>query len=158
MGAVLTVVAWVVGVVAGIGGLFVLGMRGKWAIVQTPIRQLNKRFSNPRQMKTAGTPGAYAGIVRHVGRSSGKTYETPVSFVRTDEGYVAALVYGSGTDWMKNLLAAGEAELTVEGETHRVDEPTIVDADTALRWFSDSDLKTFRLMHIEEFLTVRLAA
>jgi len=38
-------------------------------------------------MKTAGTPGAYAGAITHVGRRSGRVYETPVGPFATDDGF-----------------------------------------------------------------------
>ncbi|MGZ4612806.1 MAG: hypothetical protein ACXV1K_06490 [Kineosporiaceae bacterium] len=51
-------------------------------------------------MRTAGSPGAYASVVRHVGRTSGRRYETPVVPVATDGGFVVPLPYGPGTDWL----------------------------------------------------------
>ena len=48
--------------------------------------------------------------IRHRGRKSGKTYETVVSPFR--KGNVVAVVLGHGkTDWVKNVLAAGEADV-----------------------------------------------
>ena len=47
---------------------FVFGMRAKSPVVLRAVRRFNRRFMNPGQMKTAGTPGAYAGVIRHVVR------------------------------------------------------------------------------------------
>jgi len=48
--------------------------------------------------------------IKHRGRKSGKTYETIVTAYR--KGNVLAIALGHGkTDWVKNVLAAGEADL-----------------------------------------------
>jgi deazaflavin-dependent oxidoreductase (nitroreductase family) len=48
--------------------------------------------------------------IKHRGRKSGKTYETIVTAYR--KGNVMAIALGHGkTDWVKNVLAAGEADL-----------------------------------------------
>ena len=74
---VMTVVWVIVGFVALLALVFVvffLGMRGKWRFVQNGVRRMNRRFMNPRQLRTAGSPGAYAGVIHHVGRVSGKAF------------------------------------------------------------------------------------
>lgn len=101
-----------------------LGMRNKW----TPVLDFQRRVNhtmNTRQMKDAGTPGAYASIIRHTGRTSGKAYETPVVPFPLGDGFVIALPYGTRPDWLKNVLAAGRAELVHEGETVAVDSPVV---------------------------------
>ena len=50
------------------------------------VRRFNRAFGNPHQMKTAGTPGAYASVIRHVGRKTGRSYETPVVPFATQMG------------------------------------------------------------------------
>jgi deazaflavin-dependent oxidoreductase (nitroreductase family) len=48
--------------------------------------------------------------IKHRGRKSGKPYETIVTAYR--KGDVLAIALGHGkTDWVKNVLAAGEAEV-----------------------------------------------
>jgi hypothetical protein len=77
---------------------FVFGMRAKSPVVLRAVRRFNHRFINPRQLKTAGTPGAYAGVIRHVGRRSGRVFETPVGPFATDDGFVIALPYRTSSD------------------------------------------------------------
>src|SRR5690606_31926784 len=74
----LTALAGLVLFIVVVGAAWILGMRAKWTQVLDAQRWANQHLLNPRQMRTAGTPGAYAGIVRHVGRRSGRAYETPV--------------------------------------------------------------------------------
>ena len=113
-------------VVLAIGIVFFVGMRTKSPLVQNTVRRFNRAFGNPHQMKTAGTPGAYASVIRHVGRKTGRRYETPVVPFATDDGFVIALPYGPGTDWIKNVLATGSATIVTEGETWLVDRPELV--------------------------------
>ncbi|MGF1595335.1 MAG: nitroreductase/quinone reductase family protein [Acidimicrobiales bacterium] len=55
-------------------------------------------------------------VIRHVGRSSGRPYRTPLEALPVDGGFIFTLVYGSRSDWVQNVLAAGEATLEVEGK------------------------------------------
>lgn len=148
----MTVLWWVLGTLAAAGGVFFAGMRGKWRPVVDGVRRMNRRFMNPMQMKTAGRPGAYAGIIRHVGRSSGRAYETPVGIEETPDGFVIALPYGARADWVRNVLASGGAELVYEGDVIAVDGPRVVGGADAFEYFDDGDLRTFRMMKVDDFL------
>jgi deazaflavin-dependent oxidoreductase (nitroreductase family) len=142
-------------VVLGLGllaGTFFLGMRSKNPIVLGAVIWLSKAVFNRAQMRTAGTPGAYAGIVRHVGRVSGRAYETPVSPVPTDDGFAIALVYGNRTSWLRNVLASGRATLVTEGETWEVDRPELVPMTAVERWFSAGDVRSFNRMRVVDAL------
>ncbi|REF36183.1 nitroreductase family deazaflavin-dependent oxidoreductase [Thermasporomyces composti] len=66
------------------------------------------------------------GVLTHVGRRSGHRYRTPLNVFRTPDGYVVALTYGPDADWVKNVLAAGECELTTRGRTVRLRDPRVV--------------------------------
>jgi len=66
------------------------------------------------------------GILRHRGRRSGKTYETPVNLFRDGDEIVIALTYSSNSDWVKNVLAAGECGISTQGETLALSRPRLV--------------------------------
>ena len=83
-------------VVVAIALVFLLGMRAKSPFVLGPLVRLQRAVINPRQMRSAGSPGAYAAIIRHRGRTSGQPYETPVGVVAPDDGFLIALPYGLG--------------------------------------------------------------
>ncbi len=52
--------------------------------------------------------------IKHRGRTSGKPYETVVTTYR--KGNVLAIALGHGkTNWVKNVLAAGEADVQFSG-------------------------------------------
>lgn len=155
LGVVLTVVAVVVLVLIALGAVWFVGMRTKWRPVIDFQRRANRRVVNPRQMRTAGEPGAYAGIVRHVGRRSGRAYETPVVPLPTDGGFVIVLVYGDRTEWVRNVLAAGRATIALEGESYDVVDPEVVPADESGRDWTDAERKEMRRFGNRVCLRVR---
>ncbi len=71
-------------------------------------------------------------MVTHVGRRSGKTYQTPLDAFPTETGYVLVARYGPESDWVRNVLAAGAATLRVDGTEHALGSPQLVDLDQAL--------------------------
>lgn len=138
--------------VAGLAVTFVLGMRRKSPAVLGAVRRMNKAVMNPAQLKTAGTPGAYASVVRHEGRRSGRTYETPIVAVPTDAGFVTALPYGDSADWVRNVLASGRATIVHEGEVFEVDEPELVALAEVADLFPDSDQRAHDVFRVERAL------
>ena len=142
--------------VAAIGAVFAIGMRTKYPPVTTAVRRMNRKVMNPRAMKTAGTPGAFAGIIRHVGRTSGTEYETPIGPYASGDGFVVALPYGTSPDWLKNLMAAGSAVIVHEGKTYTVDQPEIIDTAEALEDVPPGEQMSLRVFNINEFLRVRV--
>ena len=143
-----------VGVVA-IALVFVLGMRAKSPLVLSPLIRLQRAIINPKQMRSAGTPGAYASVIRHRGRTSGRPYETPVGVVAADDGFVIALVYGSRTSWLQNVLASGSATIVHEGQTYEVDQPEIIPMQEVAARFTSGDQQGFRWLAVDQALRVR---
>ena len=138
-----------------IGTVFMVGMRTKFPPVLHAVRRFNRAFTNPRAMKKAGTPGAYASVIRHVGRTTGRPYETPVEAFATDDGFLIALPYGSDTDWLKNVLASGSATIVDEGNTCRVEQPELVPTAVAAPHLPPKEQRTLRLFAVEHCLRVR---
>jgi deazaflavin-dependent oxidoreductase (nitroreductase family) len=135
--------------------VLLLGMRANSRVVLSLVRSLNRRFVNPRQMRTAGKPGAYAGVIRHVGRRTGNVYETPVGPYATDGGFVIALPYGARTEWVKNVVAARSATLVTEGATYRVDNPEIVPLAEVVDAVPERERRSLRLFRVDQALRVR---
>ena len=50
-----------------VAAVFVGGMRAKWPPVVDTVRRTHRAVFNPEQMKSAGTPGAFASVIRHTG-------------------------------------------------------------------------------------------
>lgn len=71
-------------------------------------------------------------VVHHVGRKSGRRYHTPVLAFSLGEGTLTPLPYGTDTDWLLNLRAAGTGELEILGRRQRVENPRVIGTDAAL--------------------------
>lgn len=145
LGALLLVAVAAVSVV-------VIGIRTKYPPVLNRVRRYARDVGNPRQLRSAGTPGANASILRHTGRRSGREYETPVTATQTADGFVIGLPYGPNTDWLKNVLASGSATMVYQGSSYPVDGPEVIPSAEAAHDFSAGERRTLRLFGVEECL------
>ncbi len=109
------------------------------------LAKINKRLFNPGQVRKGKYP-----VVTHIGRTSGHTYRTPLDAFPTKTGYVLVARYGPESDWVQNVLAAGEATLRVDGTEHLLGSPRLVDLDDALDALADDPPKDFT--RAEDFL------
>ena len=120
------------------------------------VRTFNKCVLNPAMMQLARKHW-YAAVIRHTGRRSGKKYATPVVADRVDDGFILPLPYGTGVDWLRNVVAAGGATVTVDGETFDVVEPEVIDAATAAPQLSPRRRHAFQRFGIKSFVKLTLA-
>ncbi|HTI74543.1 MAG TPA: nitroreductase family deazaflavin-dependent oxidoreductase [Mycobacterium sp.] len=89
------------------------------------LARFNRHVTNPIQRIWAGwAPGM--GILEHAGRKSGKQYRTPLNVFPTEDGVVIVLTYGPDRDWLKNISAAGRAQMKSRGKTTEFVEPKVV--------------------------------
>ena len=65
------------------------------------------------------------GVVVHTGRRSERQYRTPVNVFRRGDRYIIALTYGSNSEWVRNVLAAGGCTLETRGRTRRFSSPRL---------------------------------
>lgn len=158
MPAVLMFLAGLAVAISAVAICFVVGLRTKSPLVLRPLIWFSRRFMNPAQMRTAGRPGAYAGIIRVRGRRTGRVIETPVGIVAVDDAFLIATPYGAGAQWLRNVLAAGEAELVWEGHTYQVDRPEVLQMRDVVRHFSRTDQRLFRLMRTDHCVRLRRVA
>ena len=158
----LQVILTVAGILAlaavSISVLFVLGMRAKSPLVQVPIIWLGKHQFNKIALRTAGTPETGTSIVRHRGRTSGRTFETPVGVMATDDGFLIALPYGRRSNWLRNVLADGGATLVHHGETVEVEAPEIVPMSSVETAFAPREQRMHRIFHVTDALHLRRVA
>jgi deazaflavin-dependent oxidoreductase (nitroreductase family) len=85
------------------------------------LARVNKRVFNPLEMRRGVEP-----VLIHVGRSSGKTYRTPLDAHPLQDGYLFIPMYGPRTDWLKNVIAAGAARLSIGGTEIELESPRLV--------------------------------
>ncbi len=64
-------------------------------------------------------------IISYRGRKSGKTHRTPMNVFRDGDDYIFALTYGSDVQWVKNVLAAGSADVQIGDRTIALTDPEL---------------------------------
>lgn len=148
----------VLGVIAAPVVLLVAGMRWKLTPVLDAVRRINKSVTNPRVASTAGTAGTQTSLIRHTGRKSGRTYETPVDVVPTASGFLIALPYGTRVDWLRNILAAGSATVLTQGQSIAVDTPTLVATQNVSPLLPRGTRRVLRLFNVRECLHLERSA
>jgi deazaflavin-dependent oxidoreductase (nitroreductase family) len=136
---------------------FTLAFRTKWPALHDRVRRFNRDVMNRRQLRTAGQAGVDYSVVVHVGRRSGRTYRTPVGAVPADDGFVVGLPYGPGTDWVRNVVAAGGATVEHDGRTVAVDRPEVTDSKAVSGLFGRAERLMQRLYGVDDFLLLREA-
>jgi hypothetical protein len=100
--------------------------------VRDAVRIFNKYLLNPAMLHLAGRKHWYA-------------------------GFIFSLPYGTGVDWLRNVLAAGRAAVTVDGQTYDAVEPEILDAAAASPQLSARRRRAFQRFRIDNYLKGKLA-
>jgi deazaflavin-dependent oxidoreductase (nitroreductase family) len=95
------------------------------------------KYINPVAVPIARfTPGIT--VIKHRGRKTGRALETAVSAYR--KGHTVAIMLAHGkTNWVKNVLAAGEADIRLGRRYVHLVNPRIVEAgtdDRSLPWMA----------------------
>ena len=126
-------------------------MRGS---MQNGLR-LFTRAMRPLALRSAGKEGSNTSVVRHVGRRSGRTFETPVVAVHHDDSFLIAMPYGKRTDWLKNVLDKGSAAIVTNGQVYEVDRPEVIPMADATSYFRPREQRIHRQFHVDTALQVR---
>jgi len=119
------------------------------------MRFFSKRVINPVVLKFAGSPHSTFAVIRHVGRRSGKAYETPLLVAPIEDGFVIELTYGLAVDWYRNVVAAGECTLLWHGREHVCDEFEPLDAEIALPAFPLALRLPLRIFGAQHFVRMK---
>jgi deazaflavin-dependent oxidoreductase (nitroreductase family) len=110
------------------------------------------RWYNGTRLKCAGSEHSATAILTHVGRRSGRTYETPLGAWAYGDGFVLSLAYGSDTDWCRNVMAAGTGRLAWKGRTYELEQPEIVSGPEVMRVWPVWERIALRAAGIDHFL------
>jgi deazaflavin-dependent oxidoreductase (nitroreductase family) len=99
------------------------------------MRYINKYVTN-RVLHgfTSYSHGPFA-IIHHIGRRSGKSYETVIWVWKIREGFVIALTLGSEVDWYRNMKASNGGKVYWHRRLYVVGKPELIDTETALTAF-----------------------
>ncbi len=91
------------------------------------LAKVNKRVFNPREVKKGKYP-----VLTHLGRTSGREYRTPMDAFRIDGGFILAVRYGPGSDWVQNTLRSGSGRLSLDGTEHQLHSPRLMTESEAV--------------------------
>ena len=94
-----------------------------------------KHYFNPLTRRIARSSFGPFAIVRHIGRRSGKQYETPIIVQPVEDGFIFELTYGPEVDWYKNMQAAGGCTLVWHGKEYVIDRIEPIDTETGMAAF-----------------------
>jgi deazaflavin-dependent oxidoreductase (nitroreductase family) len=89
------------------------------------VRPFTMLLINPLARLFAGWMPGF-GLLTYRGRTSGHVYQLPMNVFRRGEHYIFVLTYGSESQWVKNVLAAGECQIRVGGRDLRLVDPELI--------------------------------
>jgi deazaflavin-dependent oxidoreductase (nitroreductase family) len=119
------------------------------------IRPFTTHVFNPISRRFVRWLPGFA-ILAYSGRRTGKAYRTPMNAFRHGGEWVFALTYGSDVQWVKNVLAGGEATLEIRRRKIRLVEPELI-VDPRRRLMPFGVRQVLGLMRVSEFLRMRPA-
>ncbi len=90
-------------------------------------------------------------LIRHGGRRTGHSYETPLVLARTPDGFVAELTYGPGVDWYRNITAAGRCIVIQHGVEYPIDRIDPCSTEDGVAAFGPPRSLILRLLRRHEF-------
>ena len=101
------------------------------------LGRLHQRYLNRTALRLAGH-GSLADL-EHVGRRSGVVRHTPLRAFRSQDSVVVGINFGTRSDWLQNLRAAGRGRMLLKGELLELGAPTVVPVREGVRgmpwWF-----------------------
>jgi len=120
------------------------------------VRPFTMLFINPVARRFAGWMPGF-GLLTYRGRATGRVYRLPINVFKRGEHYIFVLTYGSESQWVKNVLAAGECEIRVGGRDVHLVEPELISNPPwdLLPW--PARLIERRAAGVTEFLRMRAA-
>lgn len=116
------------------------------------------RFLNPLTLLVAGRGWMpVLGVLEHRGRTSGRTYSTPLGVRRLGDSFVMPLTFSVNAAWYRNVVAAGHCVVRYQGREHLLVQPEVIAYAAAESAFPGYERLQFRLIGIAEFLRMREA-
>jgi deazaflavin-dependent oxidoreductase (nitroreductase family) len=94
-------------------------------------------------------------LIRHTGRKSGRTYETPVILVEIPEGFIAELTYGENVNWYRNVVAAGGCVVLHRHKAYRVNRIEPCSAERGRRAYPAPFRQILTITHRHDFRLLR---
>ena len=135
---------------------------GPSAFVRNVMGPMTKVL-NPIILRRAGRRHfSMAALIVHTGRKSGRRYQTPAVARLTGNTFVIPLTFGSGSDWSRNVRAAGRCSIKLNGVDYEATAPEVANAadvrPVMRSAFSPVQRGMFRMLGIKQVLVLKLAA
>jgi deazaflavin-dependent oxidoreductase (nitroreductase family) len=150
----------VFGVVLAVGGVVLT-----WLVVFPRVFRRNrdrmleigllKKFLTSYNAMTrhiSGTERSSWGLLTHVGRRSGRTYQTSLGTCTYGDGFLLPLGYGTHTDWYRNLMAAGTGTLAWKGSTYQLERPELISGSDPMHAWRLRDRILLHLAGMHDFV------
>ena len=121
------------------------------------LARFNKHVNNRIQLKWAHLLPGY-GILEHTGRKSGRTYRTPLNVFKAPGGFVLLIGYGTQSDWVRNVQAAGGGHIVHRRTRYVVSEPKLLSGGSG-RYLLPRPLRLLtKVVHADEVLRLTAVA
>jgi deazaflavin-dependent oxidoreductase (nitroreductase family) len=105
-----------------------------WTPRLAAMRMALTRLLNPVIVRLAGRRHVrFAAQIHHTGRRSGRGYVTPASARLAGDTFIIPLTFGNGSDWSRNVRAAGGCTIRLNGIDYRAVQPRFVDREQAMQ-------------------------
>lgn len=122
------------------------------------MRYVAKHVINRLTSRNAGSAKSHFAILHHVGRRSGKAFQTPIMVSELGEDFVLALTYGPKVDWYRNLQANGQGTLTWHGKNYTIKNLEPLDRNTGLAAHHLHERLVLRILDVQNFVRVKVSA
>ena len=133
---------------------------GPTLLVRLVLAPLTKML-NPLVGKLAGRRHVPMAQIRHIGRRTGRSYLTSVGARVSGSVVLIPLTFGNRSDWARNVYAAGQCWVHVNGYTFRAERPRfLAAADVAplvRASFNPVERFVFKVLGIKQFMRLEPA-
>ena len=119
------------------------------------MAKVNRRVFNGPEVKRGIRP-----VPSHVGPSSGEPCRTPPAAGNppgcwpVENGYIFTVVYGSESDWVKNVLTTGSTSLRIDGDVIDLVSPRLLTKDLAMEEMPATTKAPPGFLRVTEYLQV----
>ncbi len=116
----------------------------------------HKHVTNPVWVRFFAGRSANSALLHHVGRKSGKAFVTPLTAHKSEDTIIIPMPYGTETDWLRNLQAAGQGVVELDNRSYGVDEPEVVPVDEVMPLLSPMVARLVQLHDTEKALRLHV--
>ena len=117
---------------------------------------LNNTLNRATKRIARSSHGPFS-LIRHVGRRTGRTYETPVILAKVPEGFIAELTFGEEVNWYRNVQVAGGCIVIRHRIEYRVVTVEPCDAATGRSAYPSPFRAILKLVRRTDFRLLRTA-